>query len=129
MLSTHFKKDAQLIAVTVDDDTDKLGNRIYFYPPSEDSESEDSEVSEEEDEMFRIPMAKKIKKRRRHRRNQMPTKRTHYPVLQPQRKNHNVYRRRAELRQELLCSRVPQDLSSDASEETDLPPYWVDGKG
>ena len=62
MLSTHFKKDAQLIAVTVDDDTDKLGNRIYFYPPSEDSESEDSEESEEEDEMFRIPMAKKIKK-------------------------------------------------------------------
>lgn len=65
MLSTHFKKDAQLIAATIDDDTDKIGKRIYFYPPSEDSESDESgddEEGEGEEELFRIPMAKKFKK-------------------------------------------------------------------
>lgn len=64
MLSTHYKKDAQMIAATVDDDTEKISGRIYFYPPSEDSESDESsedEEEEEEDELFRIPMAKKMK--------------------------------------------------------------------
>ena len=63
MLSTRFKKDAQLIAATIDDDTEKIGKKIYFIPPEEiSSEEEKSSEGEEEEEEFRIPMAKKRRK-------------------------------------------------------------------
>lgn len=61
MLSTHHKKDAQLIAATIDDDTDKVGKRIYFLAPDDCTDSED-ESEDDEEEFFQIPMVKKMKK-------------------------------------------------------------------
>lgn len=64
MISTKYKKDAQLIAATINDDTKKVGKRIYFYPPSEetDSEESDDESDDEEASLFRVPLAKKAKR-------------------------------------------------------------------
>lgn len=67
MLSTHYKKDAQLIAATISEDTDKLKTKIYFHAPNDDddvtsSDSDSDDDEEEEEEYFRIPMAKKMKK-------------------------------------------------------------------
>lgn len=71
MLSTKYKKGAQLIAATVNEDTKKIGKRVYFYPPSEDTDSEDSDDEEDEDSdddeasLFRPPLAKRRRKKKK----------------------------------------------------------------
>ena len=61
MLSTHFKKNAQLIAATADENTGKVGKtRIYFYPPEECEDSSSSSEDDSDDD-FRIPMKKRKK--------------------------------------------------------------------
>lgn len=62
MISTRYKKDAQLIAATIDDDTEKVGKRIYFYPPDDNSSTDEEDEEESDDEYFQIPLAKKRKK-------------------------------------------------------------------
>ena len=70
MLSTHYKKDAQLIAATIDNTTEKVKKRIYFLSPDDcSSESSNSESEEDNEEYFRIPMAKKPKVEKRTRQN------------------------------------------------------------
>ena len=62
MLSTHYRKDAQLIAATIDNDTEKVKKRIYFLAPDESTSSSDSGSSDDDDsddEYFRPPMAKR----------------------------------------------------------------------
>ena len=70
MLSTHYKKDVQLIAATIDNTTEKVKKRIYFLSPNDClSESSNSESEEDNEEYFRIPMAKKpkVEKKGQHR--------------------------------------------------------------
>lgn len=61
MLTTHYRKDAQLIAATITDDTNKVRKRIYFYCPEDGGDSEESE-SEDEEDLFRVPYAKKSRR-------------------------------------------------------------------
>ena len=62
MLSTHYKKDSQLIAATIDNTTEKVKKRIYFLSPDDcSSDSSNSESEEDNEEYFRIPLAKKPK--------------------------------------------------------------------
>ena len=49
MLSTHYKKDAQLIAATIDNTSEKLKKRIYFLAPDDCSSDSSNSESEEED--------------------------------------------------------------------------------
>lgn len=60
MLSTHYKKDAQLIAVSINEDTEKVGRRVYFLNPEEVTSS--SESDSDSDGYFQIPMRKRRKK-------------------------------------------------------------------
>lgn len=61
MLTCHYRKEAQLIAASIDDVTDKVTKRVYFYCP-EDEDTDSNEDTEDEDGYFQIPLAKKMKR-------------------------------------------------------------------
>ena len=127
MLSTHYRKDAQLIAATIDNDTEKVKKRIYFLAPDESTSSSDSGSSDDDDsddEYFRPPMAKR-RRRSKHAVDDdtvYKCKLNEYivPYYNPKRESHHVYCRGTELWEKLLCGTVPKNIQTYAPQEAYL---------